>query len=204
MGNALTTTTSTSLLARSASASPALLSAVSDLFTRMSAAIGGDKIAMLYVDSAQEDVQQEWALGLMGYRGRELERGLAGMRGRIFAPNLGEFQRLCRPALDPEWAWHEAQAGLQERAAGRVGAWSHPAVWRAATAMSWELRTKTFAAARRQWEMTLAREFAAGWGEEVPEPAPRIEHQPSTRPMTVEQKQQLKALAKSFLNGAKR
>lgn len=119
----------------------------------------------------------EWALGLADMRPEEVARGLAACRTRRFPPSLGEFAHLCRPALDPEVAWHEAYEGLRAREGGEPGVWSHPAVFRAARIMGYELRTQHFAAVRKRWGMTLNREFAAGWGEEVPAPAARIEKQ---------------------------
>lgn len=187
-------TTSTSKLAAS---SPALLNAVDDLFNRFKRQFGV-KLADLFMGTEPEKVHQEWAEGLAGYRGRELRRGLDAVRTRKFAPVLGEFLQMCRPALDPEYAWHEAQAGLQARDRGEVGEWSHPAVWRAASAMQYELRHGSFSSCRRRWEMTLNREFTAGWGDEVPQPAARINHAPTLKEIPSEIKRKLLDLSRTM------
>lgn len=127
----------------------------------------------------------EWTRGLVavGITPAELERGLAACRTARFAPSLGEFCQLCRPSLDPEVAWIEAERGLRARERGEVGVWSHPAVWRAACAMSHEIRGGAFKACRKRWEYTLRQEFANGWGGDVPPVAKRIEHRPAVSGM---------------------
>lgn len=194
------------LPATTSSTSP--LAASTDRGLQVGAAMVIRKLMLRFPEFAERNpdrkaVVEEWAQELADMRPHEVQRGLSAASNSPYAPNIGDFRRLCRPALDPEWAWHEAQAGLQARARGEVGAWSHPAVFRAATGLRWELRTKTFAAARRQWEMVLSREFAAGWGGEVPEPALCIENKPVTRAMSREQRQLLIDLAKSFANQGK-
>lgn len=118
----------------------------------------------------------EWALGLADMRPEEIARGLGACRMRKFAPSLGEFAQLCRPAMDPEAAFYEAELGMSERNRGRRGLWSHPAIWRAACAMEQQVREGPYSAVKKRWEFTLGRELEAGWGEEVPGPRPRIEH----------------------------
>ena len=65
-----------------------------------------------------------------------------------------------------------------------MGDWSHPAVWRAACAMSREVRSGDWHACRTRWAYTLKRELAQGWGEGVKPPAMRIDHQAKTRAPT--------------------
>jgi hypothetical protein len=133
----------------------------------------------------------EWAQGLVDMSPEEIERGVARCRGRTFPPSLGEFAQFCRPALDPEVAFLEAQDGLKARDKGNVGRWSHPAIWRAACAMSPEVRSGNFAACRKRWEHTLRNEYELGWGEDVPAPAKRIEHKPTLIPMPAYVREQL-------------
>lgn len=191
-------TSSTSLLVRSAEPPVSLLEGVADLFERMGATIGPDRVAMLYQGTTPEAVQREWALGLAGFRGREFERGLQALRLRRYAPNLGEFALLCRPALDPEYAFWEAHAGLAARGRGELGRWSHPAVWRAACELSPEVRAGNYSACRKRWEMTLSREFAAGWGEPVPEPVKQIENSPTEVAMPSEVRKWMAGLNRKF------
>lgn len=137
---------------------------VEKIFKRLAAQLG-HKIADLYASVDPQDVKAEWGSAMADFHPEEIKRGLDACQTRVFAPTLGEFLRLCRPALDPETAWVEAV----ENRDGQF-TWSHPAVRRTAGQMSWELRTSTFAANRRRWTMVLEREFAAGW--EDPAAAP--------------------------------
>lgn len=161
---------------------------VEDLFTRLTAQLGV-KVADLFAGIKPENVKAEWADGLAGFRDDEIMRGLKACQTRVFAPTLGEFCRLCRPALDAEFAWIEAVDGMASRRAGQVGQWSHPAVHRAAQTMTFELQSRSFNECRRAWGFRLEREFAKGWVEDVPPPAMRIEHQPGkARPPTAAEK----------------
>lgn len=141
---------------------------VEKIFTRLSAQLG-HKVADLYACVAPEDVKAEWGCALAGFHPAEIGRGLNACQTRVFAPTLGEFLRLCRPALDPELAWIEAVDGL---AAGEGFEWSHPAVRRAARTMPYEIRSQSFAQCRKRWAWTLDREFEKGW--EVEPSAPKI------------------------------
>ncbi|MES2187292.1 MAG: hypothetical protein V4505_22270 [Pseudomonadota bacterium] len=154
---------------------------VARVFERLGAQLGA-RMADLYAGVAPELVQVEWAEGLAGFVDDELRRGIAACRSRVFAPTLGEFMRLCRPGLDPELAWLEASAGLRARDGGALGAWSHPAVYRAACAMAFELRSDSYTRHKKRWAWELDRAFADGWGEGVPPPAPRLPHRPRTGP----------------------
>lgn len=167
---------------------------VEQLFQRLTAQLGA-KIADLWAGVKPELVKAEWADGLAGFLDVELMRGLKACQGRIFAPTLGEFCRLCRPALDAEFAWLEAVDGMAARRAGGTGQWSHPAVYRAAAAMTFELQSRSFNECRRVWGYRLEREFANGWVEDVPKPAVRIAHQPGKpRPPTAEEMRKLDVL----------
>lgn len=151
---------------------------VGQVFKRLQAQLGA-KLADLYAGVKPEDVRQEWAAALGGYRNEEIIRGLDACRTRAFAPNLGEFLNLCRPALDPEIAWMEALDGIKARAAGERGEWSHPAVFRAAQSFVFELRSKSFKECKKNWAFVLQREFSRGWIKDVPEAPLQIPHMPS-------------------------
>lgn len=191
------TALATSSMSLPAGSRPVPLTFIQELFESFGAQLGS-KVAEFYGNSQPDVVQREWACGLAGFRRRELERGIAAVRSRRFVPTLGEFVQLCRPALDPEYAWHEAVDGLHARDCGEVGAWSHPAVYRAARVMQHELRTMSFPGVRKRWERILEREFASGWGEEVPAPAPRIEHKPTLRAIPSDVKSKLAELSRGL------
>ena len=169
MMNALSTWTPVS------SGDPLPLAAMDDVFRSLRAQLGA-KVADLYSGVPAADVQAEWAARLSGFQRHELARGIEACSNRRFAPTLGEFKQLCRPALDPEVAWLEASAGLRARSLGEKGAWTHPAVFRAASAMAHEIRTRSFNDSRRRWEFELNRAFAEGWGERIPDAPAQIEH----------------------------
>jgi hypothetical protein len=179
------------------SADPLPLPAVARLFERMRGQMGA-KLADLLAGANIDVVQQEWAAGLAGFSREELSRGLSAVRQRRFAPTLGEFLQLCRPALDPEYAFLEAQDGLRARAVGELGVWTHPAVWRAASAMSFDVKNGTFQQLRKRWERALEREFSRGWGDDVPQPAARIENNPVVMAIPPDVRRQLAELATSF------
>lgn len=166
---------------------------VARVFQRLTAQLGA-KVADLYAGVPQAHVQAEWAAGLAGYHDAEIARGVAACRTRVFAPTLGEFLRLCRPALDPERAWLEAQDGLQARDRGEAGNWTHPAVWRAAVAMSAEVRGGEFAKHRLRWTRVMEQQLAAGWRADVPAPPVRVEHQPALRGPTPDERAALEKI----------
>ena len=153
---------------------------VEAIFTRLSAQLGA-KVADLWGGVPPHTVKAEWAEALSGYHPAEIRRGLKACQTRAFAPTLGEFLRLCRPALDPEVAWVEAQAGMQQRAQGEAGEWSHPAVFRAAREFHHELRIGHYRQHRKTWEWRLEKEFRKGWQQDVQMPCQAIGHQPTTR-----------------------
>lgn len=134
---------------------------VADLFERLTAILGSS-MANVYAAADPRRVQAEWCEALASFSAEEVKRGLAAVRTRRFAPNLPEFLHLCRPALDPETAWIEAEQGMRSHVAGERFAWSHPAVYWAGRDMSFELRTSTFAQCRKRWEAVLSAEFAKG------------------------------------------
>ena len=150
---------------------------VEDLFGRLTAIVGS-AMGTVYAGADPELVKAEWAEALAGFSADEVKRGLAAVRTRRFPPNLPEFLHLCRPALDPEIAWHEAEAGMRAHAAQQPFAWSHPAVFWAAREMAYELRTSSFAACRKRWEPALAAMWSLRAWPTLPDPtAKRIQQQ---------------------------
>lgn len=166
---------------------------VETIFTRLSAQLGS-KIADLYGGVPADTVKTEWAEALSGFEPAEIARGLKSCQTRAFAPTLGEFLRLCRPALDPEVAWLEAQEGMAARGHGKTGDWSHPAVYRAASGFEHELRTGSYKQHRKSWDWRLDREMRKGWLLGVPKPLHALGNDPTTRPPTEEERQRLAEL----------
>jgi hypothetical protein len=153
---------------------------VARIFERLQAQLG-TKVADLYAGVPSETVQEEWGRALADFHPAEIDRGLKACAMRVFAPTLGEFCMLCRPALDPEVAFIEAGHCIRQRDQGISGDWSHPAVYRAATQMGHEVRAGNFREVRKRWEWILRAEFSQGWSE-IPEPRKAIEYESRGRP----------------------
>lgn len=162
-------TPSTSPLALSRDGAPIPIRWVEDLFARLSAILGG-AMSNVYASADPELVKSEWAEALAGFSAAEVKRGIAATRTRKFAPNLGEFLHLCRPALDPELGWIEAEKGLRAHNDGVCFDWSHPAVYGAATAMAYEIRSTAYAHVRKRWDALLTEQFALGRWPAIPDP----------------------------------
>ena len=131
------------------------------LFARLAAILGGS-MSNVYASADPDLVKAEWAEALAGFSADEVKRGLAATRTRRFAPNLPEFLHLCRPALDPELAWIEAEHGMASHTKGERFAWSHPAVYWAGRQFSFELRSSSYEQCRKRWAAALTAEFAKG------------------------------------------
>ena len=84
-------------------------------------------MAELYKGVHPDLVMTEWAVAMVNFSADEIATGLDACQTRKFVPTLGEFLQLCRPSLDPEVAWHEAQDSLAARRQGAVGSgqWAH-------------------------------------------------------------------------------
>lgn len=163
------------------------------VFERLAGQLGG-KMADLYAGVPASVVQQEWGMGLAGYQAEEISRGLAACRLRAFAPTLGEFLTMCRPINDPEIAWLEAAEGMRQRDRGGKGEWSHPALFRAACQMAYELRTESYAKCKKRWAWELSREIRLGWGDPVPEPQERLENKVTLGPPSDEVRRRINEL----------
>lgn len=142
----------------------------------------GGKVADLFAGVPSADVIEQWGQALAGFEGEEVARGIRACQSRQFAPTAGEFSLLCRPALDPEFAWKEAMDGLALRQRGQHGDWTHPAVFRTAQPMAYEVLSQPYRLHRKTWAYRLAREFEQGWGEGVPPVPMQIERQERVGP----------------------
>lgn len=154
------------------------------LFDRL-AAIIGNKFTDAYMGVDVEKVKKAWSEALAGFSDEEMKRGIAACRSRRFPPNLPEFVLLCRPSLDPEIAWLEAEQGMASHHAHRRYAWSHPAVYWAAKEMQTELRGGKFSQHRKRWEFLLNAEWARTQWPPIPDPTQKqLAYQPSDDMLT--------------------
>lgn len=94
-----------------------------------------------------------------------------------FCPTPGEFILACRPAVEYEKAFYEAQQGIAARDAGREFDYSSPAVFWAATDMNYEMRTTSkFASVEVRWKAVLDARLRQADLPAVPPVAPALPH----------------------------
>jgi hypothetical protein len=142
---------------------------VEQLFERMLLEYG-KKFTDQWGAADMDTLIAHWSHELAGYRGAELDRGVAALASKDWPPTLPEFKRMCRPPVDAMRAYYEAVAGVQARFAGEFGTWSHPAIYWAAMPMAVELREQTFSAVKARWETALAVQLGRGEWDEIPKP----------------------------------
>lgn len=85
-------------------------------------------------------------------------------------PSSAEFIKACKPSVDPLVSYYEAVAGVQARAKGEVGAWSHPAVYWAAMPLAFDLGNQTYSQIKPRWERALAEQMGRGEWPAIPAP----------------------------------
>jgi hypothetical protein len=117
-----------------------------------------------------DELIAHWSQEMAGYSGGEIARGLAAMAAKDWPPTLPEFKKMCRPPVSATEAYWEAMAGLQARAAGRLGEWSHPAIFWAAMPLRTLLASEGFDVVRSRWERALSESLARGEWEAIPAP----------------------------------
>lgn len=115
-----------------------------------------------------------WERELGGYTDAEIRRGVKAMDNRDWPPTLPEFKRMCRPPIDPLTAYHEALRGLQQRKGGKLGEWSHPAIYWAAAAMAFDLESATWSSIRPRWEVALNHQLGRGEWPAIPVAVPGL------------------------------
>ena len=142
---------------------------IEKLFDRMLMSFG-KKFTDQWAGSDPQKLIDFWAVEMAGYSGAEIKRGLKAMDDQDWPPSLPQFKKMCRPPVDTVHAYYEALSGLQERAKGEVGTWSHPAVFWAATALSFDLMNQTFSSIKQRWEKVLADQLDKGTWEPIPAP----------------------------------
>lgn len=130
----------------------------------------GKKFTDQWGATSTDELVGHWAQELAGYLPIEITRGLKALETREWPPTLPEFKKLCRSSLDPMKAYFEALAGVQARAAGEYGKWSHPAVYWAAMPLSFDLGSQTYSQIKTRWESALNAQIEAGEWAEIPQP----------------------------------
>lgn len=111
-----------------------------------------------------------WSQELATYSGVELKRGLDALATRDWPPTLPEFKKLCRAPIDNLISYYEAVNGVQARAAGEFGKWSHPAIYWAAMPLAFDLGSQSYSQIKPRWERALAEQIDRGEWAEIPRP----------------------------------
>lgn len=169
---------------------------VNIIFDSLKGQLGEVKLGALWGNTPKHLIDQEWAAALAGFRKHEIQRGIDACATRPFAPTLGEFVRLCRPALDPEYAFWEARDGLLERdkdgedGKPLMGRWTHPGVFYAAREMSADVRAGDWLKSRTRWTRLLRIEMERGW-RDIPAPAMRVNYATEPRPPTSDERRRI-------------
>ena len=124
---------------------------------------------------AIEDWKAAWAEAFdeEGIVPQDVALGIKNCR-RMFdwPPSLPEFLRACRPHLEADVAFFEAVRGMQARARGEAGTWSHPAIFHAAVAVGqFDLLNQAYQQLEGRWKKALGDQLALGSWPEIPAPA---------------------------------
>jgi hypothetical protein len=130
----------------------------------------GKKFTDQWGSLSPAEMKSHWVSEFFGYTPREIKRGLDAIDTKDWPPTLPEFKKMCRPPMDALKAYYEAVAGVQARAAGEYGKWSHPAVYWAATPLAFDLAALSFSQIKGRWESALDEQMAAGSWDEIPQP----------------------------------
>jgi hypothetical protein len=102
----------------------------------------------------------------------DVKAGLKACRSRYdWPPSCAEFIKACKPSVAPLVAYYEASAGMEARARGEIGKWSHPAIyWSAVKIGAFDLKNQTYSTLKVRWESALQNEMDKGNWEPVPKP----------------------------------
>lgn len=165
-------------LAHSSTLTPIPDSWIEKLFHQMLLAYG-KKFTDQWGGADTDELIAHWGRELATYSGAEIKRGLDAMSSREWPPTLPEFKKMCRPPVNEMTGYYEAIAGLEARAKGEMGAWSHPAIYWSATLLRADLMSQTYAQVKDRWAALLKAQMERGEWAEIPKarvllPAPEI------------------------------
>lgn len=128
------------------------------LFVRL-AAIYGNKFGDMWAGQDVAGVREMWASEMRGLSVDEIRKGLERIRSKhpSWPPSLYEFMELCRPSvIDHESALHEAIRGMYARRDGKMGEWSHRAIyWAGVDVTPFDLFNLTWPQIKGRWIKAL-------------------------------------------------
>ncbi len=154
----------------------------------------GKKFGDQWAETSMDALIAHWSRELAGYTGAELKRGLDALATRDWPPTLPEFKKLCRRPLDSTTAYYEAVAGVQARAAGEYGKWSHPAIYWAAMPLAFDLGNQTYSQIKPRWEAALHEQMDKGEWPEIPQAMVALPAPGKTKTSREEASQRLREL----------
>lgn len=149
------------------------ISLMDHLFNRLDGAYPNKWRANFANQQAIDNWMESWveAFEEEGITPAMVRDGLRVIRRRCdWPPSCAEFIKACKPAVDPMVAYYEAVAGVQARASGEHGTWSHPAIYWAAMPMAFELKEQTYSQVKVRWERALESQMNRGTWEPIPPP----------------------------------
>lgn len=173
---------------------------VEKLLTYMLACYG-KRFTDQWVMVQHHDLVDVWAQELEGLTHAELKAGKEALATRDWPPTLPEFKKLCRPAVDAIKAYYEAVAGVQARANGEMGEWSHPAIYWATVPLGVELREQSYSQVKARWESSLEQQLAKGAWEPIPKPYVKLAAPGKSTTSTEKAREAIKQAADQVLHG---
>ncbi|AWI53184.1 hypothetical protein DEH84_06885 [Aquabacterium olei] len=131
----------------------------------------GNKFADLWRGVPPASLEAVWSEDLAGFTVAEIKRGLDACKHRDWPPTLPEFINLCRPAMDMERVFLEAQEGIRARDRGQPYKWTHPALyWAAVDFGASDLMRMTWREARHRWQLCMDKQGRRDTWPAIPAP----------------------------------
>ena len=182
------------------------VSLMDHLFNRLNGTYPNKWRANFRDERAIVDWRQAWAEAFddEGVTPQDVALGIKNCRRMYeWPPSLPEFLKACRPHLEPNVAFFEAVRGMQARSAGKIGDWSHPAIFYAALAVGqYEMMNQSYQQLKARWEKAFGEQLALGQWPDIP---PVVEALPAPA-RTEEGKAQIRkvsSMASDALNNGK-
>lgn len=179
------------------------ISLIDHLFNRLDGAYPGKWRQNFRNQQAIDNWAESWveAFEEEGVTPQDVKVGLRECRKRYgWPPSVSEFMQACRPSLDPMKAYYEAVAGVQARAQGEMGTWSHPAIYWASVPLGVELREQSFSQVKARWETSLEQQLAKGTWEAIPKPYMKLAAPGKSSTSTEKARQAIKQAADQVLH----
>lgn len=137
-------------------------------------ALYGARLADMWKGSNIDHVKRVWRDALSGFTLREVKEGIKACRAKPWPPTLPEFLLLCRPPVNFEELYAEAQVQISRRTEGR-DQWPSRAVYWAAVEYGFgDLRAHAWSVAKARWSRILATKLQQEDLAEIPDARPQL------------------------------